>query len=380
MRISFISSLIGEEHGGAEISATLLMEKLIERGQEVCAITTRKIPNRNRFVSLPHSSLIPKRILTLGNTFVDRFLAWELAEKINLLNPDLLHIQDTNILPATITANREIRIPMVVTLRNNVSDWVYDMIFSPPFSLLLKRRNKVILRCLNEVNAIIAVSQYIKGELVAAGVEERKIYQVYNMHPTSSTQNHNVIHDSRIQLFALGWLSKYKGFHVLINAINTIVETNKNLQLTIAGNGPEKHNLERLVNNLGLTDFVQFVGHVAYEDIGHFYLNADIIILPSLHPEPFGRVALEAMFYGKPAVASSVGGIPEIVRDGETGILVPPNNHDGLANAIVTLIRNKRLRELMGKKGREIALTHFNADSITQQHIEIYEKTCRHNT
>jgi len=355
----------------------LLSERLREKGHQVYAFTTRKIlANSDYTISLNHSSWIPKKMLTIGNPLVDRFLGSVLAKKLEELNPDLIHVQDTYILPASVLANRRIGIPIVATIRNNVLDWVCDLIFSIPFPTLLKIRNKVILKCLEEVDAVIAVSRYIKGELVSRGVDAEKTSSIYNLYPMDSIQSLSLEkeHCSKVRLFAPGWLTKYKGFFVLLQAMKKVTEREDNVELVIAGDGPERKNLERLSKKLSLEKFVYFIGKVPHEEIAKFYLGSDIVVFPSIHPEAFGRVALEAITFGRPVIASEVGGIPEIVRDGETGVLVPPNDCRQLAEAITFLVKNRRLRESMGEKGKTVARKKFDTEKVVRQHLKVYKE------
>jgi len=375
MKIVFVTSFLGIDYGGAEVSTKLLMAKLIDKGHDIYALTTRKVQGKSeRIIPVPYSNQIPKKMLTLGNSLIDRFLARNLKKKIEELNPDLLHVQDTYILPASVLADRKLGIPMVATVRNNVLDWVYDLIFSFPFSTFLKKRNKVILRCLEEVDAIISVSQYIKRELVSRGINAKKIVPIYNLYPMFNVDRYNPAEErySKIRLFAPGFLSRYKGFFALIHAMKNITEKEEKVKLVIAGDGPERKNLERLTERLRLKKFVDFIGKVPHERIAELYLNSNIVVFPSIHPEAFGRVALEAMTFGKPVIASRVGGIPEIVKDGETGLLVPPDDGEELAKAIMTLVENEELRESMGKMGEEVTHQEFNPEKIVEQHLKVY--------
>jgi len=382
MRIVFVTSFFGVDYGGAEVSTKLLMAKLIDNGHDVYALTTRKVSGKNkRIISLPYANHIPKKVLTLGNTLIDQFLAKKLEEKVGELNPDLMHIQDTYILPASVLAKRKIKIPLTVTVRNNVLDWVYDLIFPFPFSTLLKRRNKVFLRCLKEVDAIIAVSHYIKRELISRGVDANRIFPIYNLYPIFNNQWQNPLQgrSSKIRLLAPGLLSRYKGFFVLINAMKIVRERERNIELIIAGNGPERRNLENLTDELGLKEVIKFVGKVPFEEMARLYLSCDIVVFPSIHPEAFGRVALEAMTFGKPVIATNVGGIPEIVNDGETGLLVPSNDPEQLAEKVATLVENRRIRESLGEKGKVLVRSKFDSRKIIEQHLKVYNEIMKMN-
>ena len=113
---------------------------------------------------------------------------------------------------------------------------------------MLARRNKTIIKALHEVDCVISVSQYIKTELMQRGIEAEKIFPIYNLPPTFKEHPNppEKTADSTVHLFAPGFLASFKGFQVLIKAMKKVIETTKNVDLTIAGDGPEKKNLEKL--------------------------------------------------------------------------------------------------------------------------------------
>ena len=174
-----------------------------------------------------------------------------------------------------------------------------------------------------------------------------------------------------IILFAPGRLEHYKGFHILINSINDIIKKYKNIKLIIAGTGNYKDQLKQLTNKLKLNNYIEFTGKLSYDKIKEHYFNSDIIVLPSIWPEPMGRIQLEAISAGKPIIASNIGGIPEIVND-KTGILVKPNK-DELTRAILKLIKNKKLRLKLGREANKL-YGKFNQERFIEKIIKIYNK------
>ncbi|MHA1386530.1 MAG: glycosyltransferase, partial [Candidatus Helarchaeota archaeon] len=99
-----------------------------------------------------------------------------------------------------------------------------------------------------------------------------------------------------------------------------------------------------------------------------------IVCIPSVWPEPLSRVTFEAMSLGKPVISSNVGGQAEAIEDGKTGLLVPPNNVNKLADAILKLINNEELRTSLGLEGEKIVKNKFNLDISVKKHIELYKK------
>jgi len=129
--------------------------------------------------------------------------------------------------------------------------------------------------------------------------------------------------------------------------------------------------LQRLAAKLGLTDRAVFTGHL--DDVRPALAAMDLFIHPG-DPEPFGLVNLEAMAMGKPVVAFGHGALPEIVADGETGLLVPPGDEAGLAEAVVALLRDPARRAAMGRAGRQRVKASFSARETAQHVAQVYEE------
>jgi glycosyltransferase involved in cell wall biosynthesis len=125
----------------------------------------------------------------------------------------------------------------------------------------------------------------------------------------------------------------------------------------------------RLAESLGLSQRVRFLGHVSQDALFHHYKNCEIFCLPSVQ-EGFGIVFLEAMVAGKPIVAANAAAVPEVVRHGINGLLVAPNDSSELAEALLTLLENRDLREHLGRVGRE-GVQYYASGAVS----EIFLKT-----
>jgi len=139
--------------------------------------------------------------------------------------------------------------------------------------------------------------------------------------------------------------------------------------LEIAGDGALEADLRATVNRLGLGDLVTFLGLVP--QVAAVFERAEVVVVPSLG-EGFGMVALEAMERGRPVIASAVGGLPEIVDDGRTGLLVPVSDSEALAEAIRGLAGDTTRTAAFGAAGRERALTEFTQERCTDRTAELY--------
>ena len=184
-----------------------------------------------------------------------------------------------------------------------------------------------------------------------------------------------------LEAHPIGWKSpeakakratkRAKNHLLLVEAFAKAVAEEPRLRLILAGDGSLRKKAERRVRQLGLKDKVDFLGWRS--DIPILLKDCDIFVLSS-DWEGFGNVLVEAMSAGKPIVATRVGGVPEVVEDGVTGFLVPPRDADVFASAILKLVREKRLREEMGRKGREKAVKEFDISIVTREYERLYKE------
>jgi glycosyltransferase involved in cell wall biosynthesis len=174
---------------------------------------------------------------------------------------------------------------------------------------------------------------------------------------------------SEPRLVCVGRLIPIKGHLVLLRALARARELVPSLTLDVAGRGPLAPALEGYARELGLEQAVRFLGFVSPVEAA--FEDSAIVVVPSLG-EGFGMVALEAMERARPVIASAVGGLPEIVADGETGLVVPPADVDALADAIVALASDLSRAAAMGEAGRARALEEFTPARCVERVEELY--------
>ncbi len=172
-------------------------------------------------------------------------------------------------------------------------------------------------------------------------------------------------------LCTVGRLSPEKGYHFLLDAFRQVVAAVPEARLIMVGDGLMRHHLEAQTVMYGLGSHVVFTGYRS--DVEAVIAASDILVMPSLR-EGFGDPAIEAMALCVPVIGSSVGGIVEIVRHGETGLLVPPANPDALAEAIIGLLQDSTLRRRMGLQGRQVALQEYSVERLADALAELYEE------
>jgi glycosyltransferase involved in cell wall biosynthesis len=181
-----------------------------------------------------------------------------------------------------------------------------------------------------------------------------------------------------IVVAGIGRLIPVKGFEYLVEAHAAAVASEPDLRLVLVGDGDGRRVLEERVRALGVSDTVVLTGAVAPSEIPAYMAAADVVSVPSVrhggYVDGLPNVALEAMAAGKPVVGSRVGGIPELVRDGENGLLVPEKDAAALADALVTLARDPALRARLGVSGLEEIRTERSWDAVGRRFVEIYER------
>ncbi|MBT3881152.1 MAG: glycosyltransferase [Candidatus Scalindua sp.] len=165
-------------------------------------------------------------------------------------------------------------------------------------------------------------------------------------------------------------MEEHKGILYLIQAASHLLRSRKDLIFLLVGDGAQEEELKKLCVNLKIEKNVIFTGERS--DIPEMLSLIDIFVLPSVR-EGLGLSILEAMACGKPVIATNVGGIPEVVEDGVSGILVPPKEPDTLHGAIVELLDDKGKRDVMGLNGKRICDESFNVRTMVDKIEELYD-------
>lgn len=182
--------------------------------------------------------------------------------------------------------------------------------------------------------------------------------------------------DGRVVLF-IGRLIDLKGADHLVKAIPSVLESCPDIKTVLVGSGPQEAYLKDLSRRLGLEDTILFVGQVPQEKLPKFYSIASILVLPSIvnergETEGLGLVLLEAMASRVPVIGSDVGGITDIIKDGETGLLARQKDHNDLAEKIIRLLSDEELRNRVIENGLRSIEQRFSGEVIANRFIDIY--------
>jgi len=403
--------------GGAEWS-TLFLAQRLARSQRVVIITPNygAAPREEmdgviveRF-AFPFRLREGQRLLSYGylaNPVFYAYSALQVVLRVKKYHLEILHAHNKQSLVGTILAGWLTGVPVVVSLR----DWMvlcrYGMCLnefdSRPHGCDLRsyrrcvrdyldlympdvgtwRRTLVYVTAayhrldtalkqamLRRASAIIALSDKMRQIYISRGMDARRMLTIYNplppIHPPQTVQGSQKDH---YQILYAGKLSWGKGPHLLIEALPAIrtALTDRPVRLTLAGQGPLRAHLEQRVTELELGEQVTFVGQLSHDQLRRLYAEADVVVVPSVWQEPFGRVALESLMCGTPVVASSRGGLREIVEDGVTGFVVEPRP-DAIGDAVIRVLQDPGMRvrvqdslpALKVKFGSDVPKTHLD--------------------
>jgi glycosyltransferase involved in cell wall biosynthesis len=304
-------------------------------------------------------------------TEMDLTAAWRLSRIIKQLKPDVVHAHDPHgvaMAALALSMSTQLAKPPLVAARrvdfhlrgNSLSRWKY-----------------------RQVDCFICASEAIRTMLVGDGVPGARAVTVHEgidlerveaAPPARLHEDFWLPHQAPI-VGNVAALVPHKGQRHLVEAARVVLPQVPDARFVIAGEGELRPALERQIKDHHLEKHVLLAGF--RPDVLSLHKAFDIFVMSSV-TEGLGTSILDAMAAGKPVVATETGGIPEVVIHGQTGLLVPPRDHEAMAQAIVTLLKNDALRRTMGEAGRTRARTMFSADRMVQDTLRVYERVAMH--
>ncbi len=363
-------------YGGSGIVGSELGKELAERGHNVhfiaSALPTRltKLSERVRFhqVEMMSYPLFEHQPYTLA-------LASMMAKVAEEENLDLLHVHYA--IPHSISgilARESLKpkryLPVITTLHGTD----ITLVGADPSYLPITRYG------IAQSDGVTAISHYLK-EKTRETFEFDDVEVIPNFVCKSEYARHSVPEllaslatDGEPLLVHVSNLRPVKRPVDCIEIIARVLQKGIQTKLVMVGDGSERPRAEERARELGIAERCVFVGEQA--NIVDYLSTADVLLLPS-EQESFGLAALEAMACEVPVVASRVGGVPEVVTDGETGFLSEVGDVDKMADDAARLLSNKELRCAMGSRARESALSRYNTDMVIPKYIEFYERVLR---
>lgn len=297
-----------------------------------------------------------------------RILRSAQSQGVNILHS---HGYKSNILMGMIPSSLR-RIPLLCTLHG----WTGTTHFSK-----ISCYTWLECRLLRYLDAVVAVSeaQLQDKRLLRAGIDQSKLYRIYNGIDQGNTITDPMILDDEIIGFvkkgrtvvSVGRLSAEKNFETLVDAIAILKKSEGDIKLVIIGDGSLRKSLFQKITENNLESNILLAGYKA--DARRFLPLFDILVISSV-TEGLPITMLEAMSAGVPVIATAVGGIPEVIRDGVTGLLVPPRDPVKLSSAISNLINDKTLMGMVRIEARTLIQKEYDSHIMVDKYIALYEK------
>jgi len=225
---------------------------------------------------------------------------------------------------------------------------------------------KLILRLKHE--CIHTVSESTRDDLVLFGAKK----PIHVIHNTISRHEDIDSIVNPLQFVHVGRLVFYKNLEVAIKAIKIVKETEPNVKLVIAGNGPHKKYLENMVESMGLQSNVQFRGYVSDSEKKSLLASSNAMIFPSLC-EGFGLVILEAFSFGRPVLVSNIKPMSDIVSR-KNGYLLDPYDEKSWAESMLKIIKKPSDASMMGRDGKKVLVESYNQESMYRKIMDMYTK------
>jgi glycosyltransferase involved in cell wall biosynthesis len=273
---------------------------------------------------------------------------------------------------------RPLGIPFVVRLHGE--SFVFRKHTHQPIHLDLRLARRLEFRFLQQANAVSSPSASQAHEIAAdLGWQPERVRIVPNPvaeHFVQQGARASIGNQKAHDVLYVGRLSREKGVTVLLESVPHVVRQLPEVRYSVVGrlhNSITADQLNAQIVATGAQRNIALVGHVAWREMAAWYARAALFIQPSFY-ETFGIACLEAMCFSLPVVATRVGGLPEVVEDGVTGILVPPNDPQALAQAILSLLRDPEKRRRMGERGREKVLAEFTAERVADLSVALYQE------
>jgi glycosyltransferase involved in cell wall biosynthesis len=335
-----------------------------------------------------------KKIVAAQNLIYSLEAKKKLFELLKSIKPDLIHAHNIygRLTCSIIDAAKEKKLPVVMTLhdyklvcpsylmlckgvpcerckgrnyyncffrrchKNNlVGSFIYSI--EAYFNLILKKYEWI--------SFFICPSNFSKKKHLEAGIPEEKLIRIPNF---IESEKYKPNYEYKDYILYVGRLSKEKGVLTLLRSIKHI-----DVKLKIVGDGPMRNECERYIEENKITN-VEILGYKTGKELEDLYKNSLFVVMPSEWYENAPMVILEAFAYGKPIIASSIGGIPEMVINEKTGLLYSPGDDNDLKDKICYLLNNPHMIKNMGKFARELVEKKYNAELHYKKLISVYKK------
>ena len=318
----------------------------------------------------------------LGRPLVDYFAATSAAARMLRFTPEIIHAQSPEAWRSARRIGRATGVPVVVTAHEFVSrpsdlpwhagEWPVTLALSEPLRENLVNDGGMPKTCVVVTPVGLDLGVYARSARVA---EEGAGETAASAAPAS--EGTSTVPEPGRRVATVGCVARLDerhGVEYFIRAAKLVQEKTKDVEFFVLGTGPLEARLRALAKDLTVRGRVTFLG----DGVGaeQFLPSLDLLVLPALR-EALGIEALQAMACAKPVVATGVGGVFRVVRDGRNGFVVPPADEKALAAKVLALVADGELRRDLGRAGREIVEREFRLDDMVHAAEEVYERARR---
>lgn len=337
---------------GTTLYTLRLAERLPEYGIEptiVCADARNLDPERRRALNLLEFRHVDLPV-------IGRIVREWVIPPLHEHPPDLVHIQSRGLLPLGIWIARRLDRPFLVTIQD---------VPGPGERIPFDRKHG---------RGVIAVSRSVRDAVLSRlEVPRASLRVIHNgVDAERLPAEKPVLDPAHIPVIGTaGPLEAVKGLPFFLAAARQVHSVRPDVEYLVAGGGPEERNLRRLARELNIEPKVTFVPNLT--DFGQSLAAMDVFCLPSLQ-QGLGTVMLEAMALGRPVIATGVGGVADIIRDRENGLLVPPSQSQPLADAILGLLNDPMRARAIGEAGRSLVRREFRVETMVERTASFYHQ------
>ncbi len=362
----------GREAGGIASVVLPLLRELKGQGHNVSAVFLKEGPMSEMARGLGLDIDVCRR-----RHFMDFMLIARLASKIRRDRVDIVHTH-------SVSGNFYGRLASFFACRSltvtSVHADTYSELVDATGSVLRARLWHWVDKLMSRFSRLLlANSEATKEVLLSKGLPCTKVRVLYNGIETAVSLSDDGdalrkelgISAGAKVVGSVGRLTGTKNYALFLRAAKIILQERKDVFFLLVGDGPERHGLEALARRLGIEDNLIFTGWS--DDIDKYLAIMDVFVLTSVM-EGFGLVLLEAMKFSLPVVSTSVGGVPEVVAEGETGLLIPSDNDGELAHKVQRLLADSALRKKLGGGGKDRLEEKFTLKKMAEKTMCIYKE------
>ena len=360
----------GGDGGGAKTHVITLLKRLMKEGinVELLCIMEGVFTEEAKKASIPIKIIHQKKRYSLKPIL-------DIKKYIAKGNYDIVHCHGARANYISFFIKNSFNIPFITTLHSDYKLDFKDNIYKQAIFMPI---NAIALR---KFDYILAVTKAFKNVLIERGFSEKKLKVIYNginmqkeiktLDKVEFLKKYNLdYNENYLYVGIAARLQQVKGLKHFLEASKYLLKDNKKIMFLIAGSGTLEDSMKTYIKENHLQDNVKMLGFIS--DINSFYNVLDINVLTS-YSESFPYALLEGARLKKATVATSVGGIPEMIKDNETGFLVKPHNSKELAKKINILLKDKNLMSSFGESFYKYAYDHFSDEKMAKTHIDIYK-------